>query len=269
MTRSAKPQDLETNLCFQVLGFDIFLDQRAKPWLIEVNQSPSFCTDSPLDQEVKFGVLSDALKILNLSWRRKNKYLGVMRSEMTQRLQGGRRMTLEERESTRVKKLAFKDKYEYRNKGKYERIFPVPEETLEKSEIAREEQERYDFLIACSKEVWGEQMSGGGVCAKKKIDELEKKHGGYISLNASSPTKVPKEPKTVKKAVSMSVPQTDKSPMMSSNQTSRLSYLSSAVSPQKMQKKDLLQTTSNLNSQPVYKLKQVESHINIQDNLHE
>ena len=91
-------------------------------------------------------------------------------------------MTQEEREATKAKKLAFKDRYEYRNRGKYERIYPLPDERIETSAIAREEQERYDYLIACSKEVWGEQMSGGGVCAKKKIDELEKRYGGYISL---------------------------------------------------------------------------------------
>jgi tubulin polyglutamylase TTLL6/13 len=45
-----------------VLGFDIFIDTRGKPWLIEVNQSPSFCTDSPLDEKVKKGVLGDAIR---------------------------------------------------------------------------------------------------------------------------------------------------------------------------------------------------------------
>ena len=86
MYRSAKPQDLETNLCFQILGFDIFIDKKAKPWLIEVNQSPSFCTDSPLDLKVKYGVLSDAFKVLNLSQKRKNKYINQTRQEMQQRL---------------------------------------------------------------------------------------------------------------------------------------------------------------------------------------
>jgi len=47
--RSSKPQDVENSLCFQILGFDIYLDTACKCWLIEVNQSPSFMTDSPLD----------------------------------------------------------------------------------------------------------------------------------------------------------------------------------------------------------------------------
>lgn len=73
--RSAKPQDTESSLCFQILGFDIFIDHKARPWLIEVNQSPSFQADSPLDQKIKLGVLSDAVKILSLSLKRKLRYL--------------------------------------------------------------------------------------------------------------------------------------------------------------------------------------------------
>jgi tubulin polyglutamylase TTLL6/13 len=67
------------NLCFQILGFDIFLDEKAKPWLIEVNQAPSFCTDSPLDTKVKKGVLCDAFRMLNLSQKRKTKYINNLR----------------------------------------------------------------------------------------------------------------------------------------------------------------------------------------------
>jgi len=50
-------------LCLQILGFDIFLDKKAKPWLIEVNQSPSFLAESPLDDKVKKGLLVDAIKL--------------------------------------------------------------------------------------------------------------------------------------------------------------------------------------------------------------
>ena len=47
------------------------IDRNFRPWLIEVNQSPSFATDSPLDYEVKKHVLGDAFKLLDLSqeWR--------------------------------------------------------------------------------------------------------------------------------------------------------------------------------------------------------
>lgn len=54
-------------MCFQILGFDIFIDSKSKPWLIEVNQSPSFVTDTPLDFTIKKGLLCDAIEILNLS----------------------------------------------------------------------------------------------------------------------------------------------------------------------------------------------------------
>ena len=73
--RSSKPQDLENSLCFHILGMDIFLDKNLKSWLLEVNQSPSFMTDSPLDFQVKKNLIRDTLHILNLSQKRKNKYI--------------------------------------------------------------------------------------------------------------------------------------------------------------------------------------------------
>lgn len=61
---------------------DVFLDKKAKPWLIEVNQSPSFETDSPLDEKVKKNLLVQTFKLLNLNWKRKNKYINAYRAEM-------------------------------------------------------------------------------------------------------------------------------------------------------------------------------------------
>jgi tubulin polyglutamylase TTLL6/13 len=43
------------------------IDKNFRPWLIEVNQSPSFATDSPLDYEVKKAVLKDTFSLLNLN----------------------------------------------------------------------------------------------------------------------------------------------------------------------------------------------------------
>lgn len=53
--------------CFEILGFDIMLDSKLKPWVLEVNHSPSFTCDSELDKEIKSGVISGAIKLLNLN----------------------------------------------------------------------------------------------------------------------------------------------------------------------------------------------------------
>ena len=50
---SCQIDDFENSMCFEILGFDIMLDAKCKPYLLEVNHSPSFSTDSPLDEKVK------------------------------------------------------------------------------------------------------------------------------------------------------------------------------------------------------------------------
>ena len=40
-------------MCFEVLGMDVILDHKLKPYLLEVNHSPSFTTDTPLDAAIK------------------------------------------------------------------------------------------------------------------------------------------------------------------------------------------------------------------------
>lgn len=37
------------NNCFEVLGFDVLIDNRLEPWLLEVNLTPSLGCDTPLD----------------------------------------------------------------------------------------------------------------------------------------------------------------------------------------------------------------------------
>lgn len=54
------------NNCFELLGFDILLDSHLKPWLLEVNLSPSLNLDSPLDQKIKSELISDIFTIIGI-----------------------------------------------------------------------------------------------------------------------------------------------------------------------------------------------------------
>lgn len=50
--------------CFEVFGFDILLDAKLKPWLLEVNVCPSLSSSSPMDKQIKTLLLSDSLYLV-------------------------------------------------------------------------------------------------------------------------------------------------------------------------------------------------------------
>lgn len=53
--------------CFELMGIDVMLDETLKPYLLEINMSPSAATDTALDLLVKETVHTEALKIANIS----------------------------------------------------------------------------------------------------------------------------------------------------------------------------------------------------------
>lgn len=52
--------------CFEFYGFDIMLDYQLKPWLIEVNSSPSLTASTINDYFLKFGMLEDVISIVDM-----------------------------------------------------------------------------------------------------------------------------------------------------------------------------------------------------------
>jgi hypothetical protein len=86
LVRASQPDDIENQMIFQILGFDIMLDSKLRPQLIEINQMPSFQTDSTLDLRVKKGLIQDVLKTLCLNMNRKNSYKKEKRNKINDRL---------------------------------------------------------------------------------------------------------------------------------------------------------------------------------------
>ena len=46
-----------------MFGFDILIDSELKPWVLEVNLSPSLATDAPLDMTIKTNLITDTLNM--------------------------------------------------------------------------------------------------------------------------------------------------------------------------------------------------------------
>ncbi|XP_038000618.1 tubulin polyglutamylase TTLL7 isoform X2 [Motacilla alba alba] len=148
------------SVCFEVLGFDILLDRKLKPWLLEINRAPSFGTDQKIDYDVKRGVLLNALKLLNIRTSDKRKNLAQQKAEAQKRLYGQgsvkkllpgssdwekQRHTLERRKQelkerlAQVRKQISKEEHENRHMGNYRRIYPPDDKTL---------LEKYESLLA-------------------------------------------------------------------------------------------------------------------------
>eukprot|EP00792_Barthelona_sp_PAP020_P007089 TRINITY_DN3103_c0_g2_i2.p1 TRINITY_DN3103_c0_g2~~TRINITY_DN3103_c0_g2_i2.p1 ORF type:complete len:895 (-),score=183.00 TRINITY_DN3103_c0_g2_i2:695-3379(-) len=90
---------------FEILGFDILLKEDLKPMLIEVNHSPSFRCDTPLDHNIKFNLINDCMKMLCLSVKQKRKAIMEQRRKFQSRILGEVDENLLENDKKKKKKL--------------------------------------------------------------------------------------------------------------------------------------------------------------------
>ncbi|XP_050978436.1 LOW QUALITY PROTEIN: tubulin polyglutamylase TTLL7 [Labeo rohita] len=161
MCRPGQPPG-SASVCFEVLGFDIILDRKLKPWLLEINRAPSFGTDQKIDYDVKKGALLNALKLLNIRASDKRRNLAQQKAEAQRRLYGQgsmrkltagssewekqrhllerRREELKER-LAQVRKQVSRDEHEKRHLGNYRRIYPPDDKLL---------LEKYESLLSAA-----------------------------------------------------------------------------------------------------------------------
>ena len=145
-------------MCFEILGFDIFLDDKLKPWILEVNHAPSFSTDSPLDFKVKKNLIHDVINLLNLSYWKKMSFKKKKAMEFQKRaIKGKIKITPEEKEATKAEKERKRNRYEAKNKGNFDLIYPCEEFPVE------EYQKFLDSANDCY-----EEFNNGGQANKKK-----------------------------------------------------------------------------------------------------
>lgn len=55
--------------CFEMYGYDLLVDEDLKPWLIEVNASPSLTTTTKTDRLIKVRVINDVMNaVVAVKW---------------------------------------------------------------------------------------------------------------------------------------------------------------------------------------------------------
>lgn len=147
--RSCQPEDVENSLCFQILGFDIMLDQNLKPWLIEVNHAPSLATESAFDLTLKVQLVGDTIRLLNLSHQRKLEYINKQKKNFQQRILTGKtqKLTAEQKEEKRREHNVVRDEKEKDLLGGFELIYPLPE-----SGVDAERRKLYQSFLASAQD---------------------------------------------------------------------------------------------------------------------
>lgn len=82
-------QQKEPDCCFELLGFDVMLDANLKPWMLEVNHTPSFNAETGVDETIKSELLRDTLDIIQLSVEhRKEKETQIQNKKKQQEITG-------------------------------------------------------------------------------------------------------------------------------------------------------------------------------------
>lgn len=138
-----------TQACFEILGVDIIIDRTMKPWLLEVNHSPSFHMDGQVDKEVKLPLIRDTFRMLNVKPSDKKRVLEADKRRINNRLlrsiKEARNVNDEDGLSMgdfqRNRKSPWQQQIEWEetNMGNFRRVLPTPGDPLKYSKFFSEQ----------------------------------------------------------------------------------------------------------------------------------
>jgi len=134
--RTCFPSHTHHSACFEILGFDILVDRKMKCWLLEVNHSPSFHTDSKMDKEIKDQLLIDTMRMLRVRASDKQSVINEDRKIAKQRLtqmhskSEGKTPKMSSTDVLKEKLTASADEiklWESKHLGGFRRVYPMEE----------------------------------------------------------------------------------------------------------------------------------------------
>uniref|UniRef100_A0A0A9WX28 Tubulin polyglutamylase TTLL6 n=1 Tax=Lygus hesperus TaxID=30085 RepID=A0A0A9WX28_LYGHE len=117
------PSHVDTVAGFELLGFYFILDHKLKPYLLEVNHTPSFTRCTQLDKEVKDPLMHDVFNLLNLAEDESARIQEDEKTFLNNRLRN--KSTARSLEKSRIQQV-IKDRetWEEENIGNFRKVFP-------------------------------------------------------------------------------------------------------------------------------------------------
>lgn len=102
------------------------IDSKGKVSLLEINHTPSFSTDTPLDELIKSNLIRDTVILMNITPESRDKTLLETKQVNQKRVFTGKtiKMTPQQRMAKVEELQKIREDYEKRNLGSFERIFP-------------------------------------------------------------------------------------------------------------------------------------------------
>ncbi|OMJ90247.1 hypothetical protein SteCoe_7451 [Stentor coeruleus] len=173
--KTCQPEDFTNGMCFELLGFDIIIDSNLNPILLEVNHSPSFSTDSPLDWKIKHRLIRETLQILGSRVRDRKNYYISKKNDMQKKVFPGKinKETKEEKMEKAREYIERREKWESTHLGGFKKLYPT------------ENKEKYDIYLNAASQLWSDIS---GHFPKKKPDEIYKQPSQTKNMIKPKPT---------------------------------------------------------------------------------